>query len=251
MAQHLDSRRKIRFVLVVISIFLLIVLWNNNHKQKSFSTEKQTHLEKLGMSPDGMIHEPEKELSVEEIHMYGIHHRGVWIFVLNKNNDVLFLKRSPTTKTCPDTWTAPGEHCKPNEPYYNSVVRGLKEELNITPQDTESIIQVSEYPELIHLEYINNSRIEYQWTHLFLVTINTTSLSLEADENTASKWISIQETNHWLQNCHNEVNCFFCEVKTVWVEYHDGLKMLFDRFNDLMVYNVDRIKKIKFPKPKV
>ncbi|MEK6951706.1 MAG: NUDIX hydrolase [Nanoarchaeota archaeon] len=78
----------------------------------------------------------------------------VALVIKNKNNDILFIKRSMKKKTLPGAWSFPSGTVEDNEDIYKTAIREAKEELNIKIK-TSKIITTYDLPEFsVHLAFI-------------------------------------------------------------------------------------------------
>ncbi|KAI0565852.1 NUDIX hydrolase-like protein [Gracilaria domingensis] len=111
---------------------------------------------------DGPVH-------IEEIHKNGLVHHGVWMFALDSHLRLLLAWRSPSTKTCPMTWTPIGEHSITNETFEETTERGLAEEARfiIRPR----VFAIGK-PFFFHYVYANGTqeqRTDKQWTQAYVI----------------------------------------------------------------------------------
>lgn len=51
---------------------------------------------------------PNSLLHIDAVHRTGAPHRGVWLFVVDSQERVLLVHRSPRMVTCPNTWSLVG-----------------------------------------------------------------------------------------------------------------------------------------------
>ncbi|CAN8076938.1 unnamed protein product [Agarophyton chilense] len=106
---------------------------------------------------------------IDEIHKKGLVHHGVWIFALDSHLRLLLAWRSPSTKTCPMTWTPIGEHSITNETFEETANRGLTEEARFIVRPRVYAIG---QPFLFHYVYANGTReqrTDKQWTQAYVV----------------------------------------------------------------------------------
>jgi len=67
-------------------------------------------------------------------------HRGVSLFIFNRNGDLLITKRAATKKTFPDVWTnTVCGHPAPDEDVVTAAKRRLKDELGIVSGDIKVV----------------------------------------------------------------------------------------------------------------
>eukprot|EP00667_Euglena_gracilis_P022944 EG_transcript_25746 len=73
--------------------------------------------------------------TMEQAHLKALPHKGVAVYVLNSNSELLLLRRSPRMETCPGRYCVVGEHTDPQDASWEATVRrGLREEV-LRPAD--------------------------------------------------------------------------------------------------------------------
>jgi len=94
------------------------------------------HKEKLNIvnEDDNIIGQDTRE----NIHKKGLLHREIWIFIYNKNLDILFQKRSPNKDTWPNKLdVSVGWHVDLGDDYEYTAIKELKEETGINAKNTD------------------------------------------------------------------------------------------------------------------
>ncbi|MBI2499678.1 NUDIX hydrolase [Candidatus Woesearchaeota archaeon] len=78
----------------------------------------------------------------------------VALVIKNKNNEILFIKRSMKKKTLPGAWSFPSGTVENNEEIHKTAIREAKEELNVKIK-TKKIMANCNLPEFsVHLAFI-------------------------------------------------------------------------------------------------
>lgn len=155
-----------------------------------------------------------KSTSVDKAHRQQLPHRGVWVFIVDENNQILVIERSLRTVTCPGAWSTVGEHSHPLESYESTVYRALKEELRIERSEVSRVYVLEEQPILYRIVYSSvPRRVDVQWTQSFLVRIKQASVSASRInyEGTRLRWLNTTRAERWLAKCP-QANCRLCEV---------------------------------------
>ncbi len=177
---------------------------------------------------------------IDKVHLNGYLHTGHVLFIMDASRRVLFLQRSANVVTCPNTWSALGEHTSIDDGSpWETVIRGIEEELgfrsfghdtkefpmvwtaDLHPSHITSSIKtrganpllpiritirnVTEYPVyyIRHYGARNEYRVDRQLTYLWLVYFPKKEelISWKLDEEVAdSKWVSLEDVASWLSN---------------------------------------------------
>lgn len=208
-------------------------------------TSSMHSLEYIDRSEDGTVSYKTKDIvRIDVAHLRGIRHRGVWIHVLNSKNELLLVKRSKDTITCPCTWASIGEHTKIGETYRATALRGLEEELSLYRQDLDELLPLEQSPHLYNISY-NKMRSDVQWTMSFLAKLksNITSLSVpvareSGGESSTMLWMPVQLASKWIKSC-TENDCRACVVETFILR--DGSTDKTTSFADLLSSHYEMI----------
>ena len=117
------------------------------------------------------------------------------------------VKRSLNAKTCPGSWTFPGEHTQYMEPYDTAALRGVKEEFGITTSDVKRMIPLmgNGYPMRYRIEYpAPTNRIDEQWVVPYMILVNHHSRIRPSVEAIRTHWLHIDDVNisFWTQDCN-------------------------------------------------
>ncbi len=194
--------------------------------------EKVPHLTPI--EPNLLI--PSGSHSIDIAHRNGYLHTGHCLYIIDADGLLLFLKRSPIVVTCPNTWSILGEHSIANEAAYDTVVRGMEEELGLKQLKPETatndhddgqeevvksifstklqtidkdtievtIQNITEHP-LYYIRYYGprlDNRIDSQLTYLWLARLpkrhDEIHIRLD-DEVIDHKWISLDEFSDWIE----------------------------------------------------
>jgi isopentenyldiphosphate isomerase len=235
-----DRRHWALLVVVITFIFIYVIHWRMNTKFEEF----------VDLSDYGEI--GSKVISIEKVHIRGLKHRGSWVLILNEDESrMLFLKRSSTTVTCPNTWCFLGEHTKRNESYLDAALRGINEELHL---QRHQILSSFELPglDLIHLEYaVPYRRIDHQWTKTFVIKIPAAKIQLDASEATGFLWIPVNESIAWISHCEDPIegklaSCRSCtEASYVYIIRNETTKINYKYLVDVMVEKIQLYLAVK------
>jgi isopentenyldiphosphate isomerase len=245
MASALSSKRELLLTLLAIAFgmcYLVYVAIRPWLTMKSVKSQR----EYVDLSELGEV--GTESVWIQTAHIKSIRHRGSWIIVVDETeNNMLFLKRSAKHITCPNTWGFMGEHTKTGESYAHAAVRGLKEELKITPSQ---IISLQELPgvEMIHLEYsVPFVRIDNQWTMTFVVKIYADSIHPDDIHSEADgfRWVPVNESASWLSHCDSygsgePVNCRSCtDASNVYLLVNRTKKVSYKSLTDVAVTKIN------------
>lgn len=215
-----------------LGLYMLFNLWS-----------RQVQLELIDHSEDGRVNRNASSiLSIETAHNEGIRHRGVWLHIVNENNELLLLKRSDEAVTCPSTWNAPGEHTKYLESYLDTAYRGLNEELWLTKENILLIAPLTAAPVLLELHYgppLN--KYDLQWTQSFLVRVRKDSIANRNEEASAMEWIPLVSLKEVLQAKQLK----FCAVETfAFTSEELGAQKTATTFQDMLMLHAKLITAI-------
>lgn len=170
-------------------------------------------VEFIDMSEHGELSlDPHDRIGIDTAHLRSKRHRGCWVFVVNENEQLLFVKRSGESLTCPSTWSVIGEHTKFGESYDSCAKRALKEEISVL--EYQNMVSLEDDPVLVHLDY--GHRIDKQWTKVYVATVAKNTLRMsDIRENTEFTWVNFAEADYWLHQCPNG-DCRYCNPSRVW-----------------------------------
>lgn len=156
--------------------------------------------------------DPHDRIGIDTAHLRAKRHRGCWVFVVNENDQFLFVKRTDSAPTCPSTWSLIGEHPALGESYESCAKRALKEEISVL--QFQNLMPLEEDPVLLHLDY--GRRIDKQWTKLYMATVSKDILrKSDIHENADFAWVNFTEADHWLHQCPDG-ECRYCNPSKVW-----------------------------------
>eukprot|EP00591_Stephanopyxis_turris_P013379 CAMPEP_0195520914 /NCGR_PEP_ID=MMETSP0794_2-20130614/17617_1 /TAXON_ID=515487 /ORGANISM="Stephanopyxis turris, Strain CCMP 815" /LENGTH=199 /DNA_ID=CAMNT_0040650357 /DNA_START=405 /DNA_END=1004 /DNA_ORIENTATION=+ len=152
-------------------------------------------------------------VSIDTAHRRGLIHHGTLFFVSDANRNLLFLKRSATLVTCPNTWMPPGEHQEGKEELFDTLKRGVTEELGPAVWELVTFTtNITPFPlyYIRHYGRENGDRVDRQITSLWFVQLGNTSSDVAEskfvpDEEVAgSMWLSLEEAEAWLRQKPND-----------------------------------------------
>lgn len=128
----------------------------------------------------------------EEFHKKGLWYREVIGIIMNEKNEVLLQKRSPNKKDKPNLWEICFGHISSGETPENSILREVKEEidLDLTEKDLIplGIEHTSEY-------YENTNRFHKAFSYIYLIKTdkNINEFKLQDEEVCDVKYISLKD----------------------------------------------------------
>ena len=119
----------------------------------------------------------------------GFCHLGAEVWIINSENKILLQKRAPSKKICPNVWAMIGGSVLMGENSKQTIVREVKEELNID-------IDINK------LEFITKFRIESLIVETFILKCNyeIEEMTLKKDEVSEVKWMTIDEIEELVSN---------------------------------------------------
>lgn len=145
----------------------------------------------------------EKTATRDECHQYGLWHRGVYAFIINKEGKVLLQKRSGRKKLWPNKWdVSVGGHVQAGELGRQTLIRECKEELGIDITDDDIKFLVSSTSVYNNKGYINN---HYDECFLINKDVNIKDLKLQQEEVSDAKFFSTDELLERIMNNYNEI----------------------------------------------
>lgn len=129
------------------------------------------------------------EKNDESFFKKGFCHLGAEVWIINSENKILLQKRASSKKICPNVWAMIGGSVIMGENSKQTIVREVKEELNID-------IDIDK------LEFITKFRIESLIVETFILKCNyeIEEMTLEKDEVSEVKWMTIDEIEELVSN---------------------------------------------------
>jgi len=107
------------------------------------------------------------------------------VFIINKNDEVLLILRSPTASKNPNTWEVPGGHVDPEDDSYNAAaVREAKEETGL---------------DIIGLKELETEEYHNRIKHYFTTDEYSGEIKIEANpetdvvEHSDYKWVKLED----------------------------------------------------------
>ncbi len=118
----------------------------------------------------------------------GFYGLSIHIWIINDKNEILIQQRSSNRKMFPNMWTNTGGACISGETSILTVIRELKEELNIDVN-------------IDHLEFIASYKREKDYVDVWVLkeNINTNNIKFVDGEVQDVKWVSIDEWKDMLK----------------------------------------------------
>ena len=118
----------------------------------------------------------------------GFYRLSIHIWIINDKNEILIQQRSSNRKMFPNMWTNTGGACISGETSILTVIRELKEELNIDVNKE-------------HLEFIASYKREKDYVDVWVLkeNINLEDIKFVDGEVQDVKWVSIDEWQDMLK----------------------------------------------------
>ena len=192
----------------------LYVLVGDSVSAQAFSTTTvsrfsgATHLGHLSEVASSALQPSGASAPIGEVHSRGLLHRGIWLAVLNHAGQLLLLRRSSRTVTCPSAWSLVGEHCQPGEPATDTAQRALREELGLASEAQRQIAIERLGPDLLFKSDYSvdgglaagSGRVkqDLQVTTLLVATLPArTPRFTFGDEVSETRWIRVESVGRW------------------------------------------------------
>lgn len=134
-----------------------------------------------------------KELTGEKVERNNVpsgkYRLSIHIWIINDNNELLIQQRSANKKMFPNKWSNTGGACIAGETSIETVVRELKEELNVVPK-------------IENLEFIASYKREKDFVDVWVLkqNINIEDIVFQDGEVQDIKWVKIEE---WIKMVEN------------------------------------------------
>ena len=150
--------------------------------------------------------------TLDKAHREGLIHAGDFVYVVDKNDKLLLLRRGNGLVTCPLAWSMVGEHAYRDESKKETLMRGIKEELGgkmlKALVDTGSYTELSELPLFYFRDYGPelDGRIDRQVTYIWLVELGLSAEEIENgilqldEEVYEHKWMLLDEAEKWVND---------------------------------------------------
>ncbi len=140
-----------------------------------------------------------------EIHALGLRHRAVHILVFNTHRQLFLQKRADNKDINPGLWdTSAAGHVDAGEDYYDCAIRELKEELDITCTELDTLFKLPA-TSATGMEFIIVYRCH-----------NNGPFELAPDEIDQGSWYSIAEINRRVDAYDSQLTDSF---KTLWQQF--------------------------------
>ena len=150
--------------------------------------------------------------TLDKAHREGLVHAGNFVYVVDKDDKLLLMRRGPDLVTCPLAWSMVGEHAYRDESKKETLMRGIEEELG--GKTLKSLVDEGSYTELsdLPLFYFRDygpeldGRIDRQVTYIWLVELGLSAEELENgilqldEEVYEHKWMSLDEAEKWVND---------------------------------------------------
>ena len=188
--------------------------------------KRENDIQIFDFSPDGDIAEQPPHLtpidpitslrpvgftSLDTAHRHGRIHAGSFVYVVDKDNKILLMRRGPDLVTCPLAWSMVGEHAYRDETKEETLMRGIKEELGAKTLkalvDSGSHTELSDLPLFYFRDYGPklDGRIDRQVTHIWLAELGASANDLEDilelyEEVYEYKWMPLDQAEKWVND---------------------------------------------------
>jgi len=147
------------------------------------------------------------------VHVQGLPHGGVWMFIVDSGGRLLVLKRAASLRTCANKWGLLGEHQWAGESPHVLADRAVDEELG--PQLRQFVIashNLTAGPVWYRRDYADG-RIDRQatWLWAMLLAIPAEQVQLAPDAEVAEyRWVSTTQIADWVKKspsdfCHSTI----------------------------------------------
>ena len=127
------------------------------------------------------------------VHRDGDWHKGVHIWILNSDNELLVQKRSPQKDSYPNQWDiSSAGHVPAGENSIEGAIREIKEELGIdtNKEDLKLLFTLKKKSVLKNGTFINN---EFDDVYLAKLDFDITKLILQTEEVSEVKLITVDD----------------------------------------------------------
>ena len=126
------------------------------------------------------------------VHDYGLWHIHVGVWIMNKNGELLFQKRSMKKKINPGKWTRTGGHVDSGETPLNAVQRETYEEIGVKiPLDKFELLNINK--EEVYIADYNIINRHFVYSYFALVDYKIEDYTMQEEEVSALKYITIEE----------------------------------------------------------
>lgn len=152
-----------------------------------------------------------------EVHHKGLWHRGIHLWIINHNDDILIQKRHPDKDFYPGVWDlSVAGHVTAGDTSRQTVVKETREELGLELEASEFTFLFTSIQTVQQGDIINN---EFTDVYILRRTPELNSLKLQKNEVTDIVWISKKK----FRNCVlNQCTDFFPHEE----EYKEVLYLL-------------------------
>lgn len=133
-----------------------------------------------------------KVYAKDEFHNKGLWYREVIGIIMNKNNEILLQKRSPNKKDKPNLWEICFGHVSSGETPESSILREVKEEIDLNLIEKDLIFLGIEHTEEW---YENTNRFHKAFSYIFLIKTNKNihEFKLQDEEVCEVKYVTLKE----------------------------------------------------------
>ena len=136
----------------------------------------------------------------QQVHIEGLWHRGVNVWIVNSKGEILLQKRSPNKAKHPNMWhISCAGHVIAGDTPMDTCIKELKEELGVT-------VSKEQVQYLFTVKKESNPKLGYlerEFDDIYLLPIDLDlekDVVLDLEETTKVKYIPIQEYRRMIQN---------------------------------------------------
>ncbi len=134
----------------------------------------------------------------EKCHKEGLWHRAVYVFIFNKNGDVLLQKRSSNKRVWPNLWdVTAGGHVLSGEFGRQALTREIKEELGLNIDENELKYLVGSKSTNIKGDILDNI---FNECYILTKDIDVSKISMQEEEVSDIKWFTRDEILNRIEN---------------------------------------------------
>lgn len=133
-----------------------------------------------------------KTYEKDEFHNKGLWYREVIGIIMNENNEILLQKRAPNKKDKPNLWEMCFGHVSSGETPKTSILREIKEEINLNLTEEDLIFLGIEHTNEYY-ENINRFHKAFSYIYLIKTNKNIDEFKLQDEEVCDAKYIPLKE----------------------------------------------------------
>ncbi len=133
------------------------------------------------------------------VHEQGLWHTHVGVWIMNKNGELLFQKRSATKPSNPNIWSRTGGHADSGETPLQAIQRETAEEIGVEiPLEKFELINVSKF-EKTNAETQKTVR-DFTYSYFSIVDYKLDDYTMQEEEVSDLKYVSIEDMRKAKEN---------------------------------------------------